>query len=69
MRMERAASRRFPSALVNAHYSAIGAGRIHALTLAWMLDVPPAELEAELDPKSVSSDLDWLELEIGARDE
>jgi Zn-dependent peptidase ImmA (M78 family)/transcriptional regulator with XRE-family HTH domain len=69
-RMERASGRRFPVRLIAAHYAAVAAGALHAVTLAWMLGGAPAELEAELAPLAAAegsnfldshAELDWLE--------
>ena len=65
--MERASTRRFPSKLVAAHLGAVTAGALHAYTLAWMLGVDGAELEAELTPDSALVDIDILEFDLGLR--
>lgn len=47
LRMDAAASRRFPVALQEAHLAQIADGRLGKESLAWMLDVVPEDLEVE----------------------
>lgn len=63
LRMEQASSRRFPLGLISAHAEAVAAGRLRASTLAWMLDADEAELEAEVGPAPVGSQISDSELE------
>ncbi|MDO9395064.1 MAG: XRE family transcriptional regulator [Herbiconiux sp.] len=65
-RMARASARRFPPELIAAHTRAVAVGSVSPATLAWMLDVDPAELENELASSvEAPGDLDWLAREFG----
>lgn len=48
LRMDAAASRRFPIALQQAHLELISAGQLDKASLAWMLGVDPDALEVEV---------------------
>jgi Zn-dependent peptidase ImmA (M78 family) len=63
-RMADAAQRHFPQALLRAHVARVETGEIGPETLAWMLDVRPAELELEV-PEPPRGDLDQLADELG----
>ena len=62
-RMAAASSRRFPQWLIDAHFRGVELGAIGKSTLAWMLDVPPAELQIEEpadEPELSAAQLDEL---------
>jgi Zn-dependent peptidase ImmA (M78 family) len=46
-RMSQSAERRFPRSLIRAHLDGIASGRLSKATLAWMLEVAPADLDVE----------------------
>jgi hypothetical protein len=64
-RMDRAAVRRFPVALLAAHVDAIGAGTAPKATLAWMLGVAESEVEVDEPPAESEGDLEKLARELG----
>jgi len=63
-RMDEAAQRRFPLALQEAHLKQVEDGVIGKATLAWMLDVDPAELEVD-SPEVAQADADELASALG----
>ncbi len=65
-RMQEASSRRFPEHILGAHREAVADGKLGASLLAWMLDVPAADLEEQLSPAVVTSvDVDSLARGLG----
>lgn len=50
LRMDAAASRRFPLALQEGHLDLIARGKLDKASLAWMLAIDPEALEVELPP-------------------
>lgn len=66
-RMQQATTRRFPISLLTAHRDGVEEGRLHAATLAWMLDDDIDAIETELRPpsSSVGGDEDELAALLG----
>lgn len=65
MRMDEAASRRFPLKLQEAHTDLIAAGALHKGTLAWILGIDPAALEVDEPPAPEPIDTDHLAAALG----
>ena len=52
LRMDAAAARRFPLIVQDAHLTLIAEGRVGKSSLAWMLGVPPEDLDVEVPAPS-----------------
>jgi Zn-dependent peptidase ImmA (M78 family) len=64
VRMEDAATRRFPKSLEEAHLDKIASGELGTGTLAWMLGIAPEQLEVET-PDDLKVDLEDLAGALG----
>lgn len=64
VRMDEAAQRRFPLALQEAHLRQVEDGAVGKATLAWMLDVDPADLEVD-SPEVAQAGTDELASALG----
>lgn len=64
-RMQDASARRFPAHLIAAHRAGVANGSLLPDTLAWMLNLSPESLAAELAPAPEPVDLDWLSQQFG----
>jgi Zn-dependent peptidase ImmA (M78 family)/transcriptional regulator with XRE-family HTH domain len=60
MRMDEAATRRFPLKLQEVHTELIAAGTLNKRTLAWMLGIDPDALEVDEPPQPEPLDADQL---------
>ncbi len=65
MRMDEAATRRFPLKLQEAHTDLIASGALHKGTLAWMLGIDPDALEVDEPPGPEPLDTDQLAAALG----
>jgi Zn-dependent peptidase ImmA (M78 family) len=65
LRMDSAATRRFPVSLQHAHLEKIASGALGKGTLAWMLGIAADELEVEAPDESARIDSDTLSVELG----
>lgn len=65
VRMDEAATRRFPLKLQEAHTDLIAAGALHKGTLAWMLGIDPGALEVDEPPQPEPLDADQLAAALG----
>lgn len=65
VRMDEAATRRFPLKLQEAHTDLIAAGALHKGTLAWMLGIDPNTLEVDEPPQPEPLSTDQLAAALG----
>jgi Zn-dependent peptidase ImmA (M78 family) len=65
VRMDQAATRRFPLKLQEAHTDLIASGALHKGTLAWMLGIDPDALEVDEPPPPEPLDTDQLAAALG----
>lgn len=65
VRMDEAATRRFPLKLQEAHTDLIASGALHKGTLAWMLGIDPDALEVDEPPQPEPLDTDQLAAALG----
>lgn len=65
VRMDEAATRRFPLKLQEAHTDLIAAGALHKGTLAWMLGIDADALEVDEPPQPEPLDTDELAAALG----
>jgi hypothetical protein len=65
VRMDEAATRRFPLKLQEVHAELIAAGALNKGSLAWMLGIDPDALEVDEPPKPAPLDADQLAAALG----